>query len=210
MGSGMLRKLTIVTAMPLLAMACHIGPASAQTAQIVSIYTSTAPKDCRVLSKDKEDGGGVRACKGPSGLAVVVSESDLRETVSAARSVKVAENEPAAQSRFEPFSSTTNTIEWRTADKSKRPFAMIQRWHLADNNDKDKDDRPIAKPLLVVTRLPPGKACHVAYVDVKANPDANELARRAADETARDFKCATDKVRVIGNSGRAIELAKPD
>jgi hypothetical protein len=184
--------------------------ATPASAQIVSIYTSTAPKDCRVLSRDKEDGDGVRACKGPSGLAVVVSESDLRETVSAARNVKVAENEPAAQSRFGPFSSTTNTIEWRTADKSKRPFAMIQRWHLADNQDTDKDNRPIAKPLLVVTRLPPGKVCHVAYIDVQANPDANELARKAADETARDFKCATDKVRVIGNNGRAVELASPD
>ena len=186
------------------------GPATSQSAQIVSIYTSTAPKDCRVLSRDKEDGGGVRACKGPSGLAVVVSESDLRETVSVARSVKVAENEPAAHSRFEPFSSTTHTIEWRTTDKSKRPFAMIQRWHLADNNDKDKDDRPIAKPLLVVTRLPPGKACHVAYIDVKANPDANELARQAADDIARDFKCGADSPRVVGNSGRAVELARPD
>jgi hypothetical protein len=47
----------------------------------------------------------------------------------------------------------------------------------------------------------------VAYVDVKANPNANELARKAADETARDFKCGTDAVKVIGESGRAVELA---
>jgi hypothetical protein len=49
--------------------------------------------------------------------------------------------------------------------------------------------------------------CHVAYVDVKANPNANELARKAADEAARNFKCGKDVVKVIGESGRAVELA---
>jgi hypothetical protein len=56
-------------------------------------------------------------------------------------------------------------------------------------------------------RLPPGAVCHVAYIDVKANPSANELARKAADETARGFKCGKDEVKVIGESGRAVELA---
>jgi hypothetical protein len=58
-----------------------------------------------------------------------------------------------------------------------------------------------------VTRLPPGPVCHVAYIDVKANRNANELARKAADETARGFKCGKDEVKVIGASGRAVELA---
>jgi hypothetical protein len=58
-------------------------------------------------------------------------------------------------------------------------------------------------------RLPPGAVCHVAYVDVAANPDPNELARKAADEVARDFKCGKDEVKVIGERGRAIELARP-
>ena len=84
-----------------------------------------------MLRRGGEEGGGTRACKGPMSLAVVVSEGDLRETVSAARSVKVAEGEPAARTWFGPFNSTTTTIEWRSAGKSK-PFAMIQRWHLAD------------------------------------------------------------------------------
>ena len=59
----------------------------------------------------------------------------------------------------------------------------------------------------MVIRLPPGPVCHVAYVDVRANPDANELARKAADEGARDFRCGKDKVKVAGTSGRAVELA---
>jgi hypothetical protein len=47
-----------------------------------------------------------------------------------------------------------------------------------------------------------------AYVDIAANPDANALARQAADETAQDFDCAKDAVKVIGASGRAVELAR--
>ena len=61
--------------------------------------------------------------------------------------------------------------------------------------------------MLVVTRLPPGAVCHIAYIDVAANANANELARKAAD-TARSFDCAKDKVRIEGTPGRATELAQ--
>jgi hypothetical protein len=184
------------------------GPDVAAQAQIPgSTYTSTAPKDCRVF----EAGTGVddsttRLCPGRAGLVVLVSEDDLRETVSVGRTRNAAATEPAAQLWFGPFSSTTTTLEWRAAGKGQ-PFAIIQRWHIADGADQDKAGRPIAKPMLVVTRLPPGPVCHVAYVDVQANPNANELARKVADQTARDFKCGKDEVRVVGASGRAVELA---
>jgi hypothetical protein len=90
-----------------------------------------------------------------------------------------------------------------------KPFAIIQRWLIADNADRDAKDRPRDKAMLAVTRLPPGAVCHVAYVDVAANPNANELARKAADELARDFQCGKDEVRIVGTGGRAVELAKP-
>ena len=181
-----------------------ISPANAQT--IGSSYTSTAPKDCRMTGKPSElDGSTTRVCPGKSGLVVLIAEDDLRETVSVGRNRATAAREPAAQNWFGPFNSTTTTIEWRALDG--RPFAIIQRWHLDDIGDQDKNGRPVAKPMLVVTRLPPGPVCHVAYVDVKANPDANELARKAADEFARGFKCGKDEIKVIGNSGRAVKLA---
>jgi hypothetical protein len=181
-----------------------IAPAKAQT--IGSTYTSTAPKDCRVTSAGNGvDDSTIRVCPGKAGLVVLVSEDDLRETVSVGRNRVAAAKEPAAQAGFGPFNSTTTTVEWRALDG--KPFAIIQRWHIADNSDEDKNGRPIAKPMLAVTRLPPGPVCHVAYIDVKANPDANELARKAADEVARGFKCGKDEVKVIGESGRAVELA---
>ena len=185
--------------------ACVAGSAaSAQT--FGSSYTSTAPKDCRVKSAGNGvDNSTTRVCPGKAGLVVVISEDDLREAVSVGRSRAAAAREPAAEASFGPFNSTAHTVEWRAVDG--KPFAIIQRWHIADNTDEDKNGRPIAKPLLAVTRLPPGAVCHVAYIDVKANPNANELARQAADESARTFRCGKDEVKVIGASGRAVELA---
>jgi hypothetical protein len=181
-----------------------ISEASAQT--IGSVYTSTAPGNCRVSgSRNGVDDSTTRFCPGRAGLGVLVSEDDLRETISVGRTRVTAASEPAAQAWFAPFNSSNATVEWRALDD--KPFAIIQRWHLDDNSDEDKNGRPTAKPILVVTRLPPGAVCHVAYVDVKANPDANELARKAADEFARGFECGKDEVKVIGNSGRAAELA---
>jgi hypothetical protein len=182
-----------------------ISPASAQT--FSSSYTSTAPKDCRIIGKPSElDGSTTQVCPGKAGLVVLIAEGDLRETVSVGRNHAAAAKEPAAQAWFGPFSSTTNTVEWRAADG--KPFAIIQRWHIADNSDPDKEGRPTAKPMLTVTRLPPGEVCHVAYVDAQANPNPNELARKAADDFARNFKCGKDEVKVIGETGRAVSMAK--
>jgi len=183
-------------------------PASWANAQTFgSTYTSTAPKDCRVTSANNGvDDSTVRVCPGKSNLVVVISEGDLRETVSIGRNRAQAAREPAAQSWFGPFNSTTHTVEWRAVDG--KPFAIIQRWHIADNADPDKEGRPTAKPMLAVTRLPPGPVCHVAYIDGQANRNANELARQAADEFARDFKCGKDEVKVVGEKGAAVSLAK--
>jgi hypothetical protein len=181
-----------------------LGCANAQS--VGSSYTSTAPKDCRQIGKPSNlDGSTTRVCPGKDGLVVLIAEDDLREIVSVGRNRKQAAEEPAANAWFAPFNSSENTVEWRTA--GEKPFAIIQRWHIADNTDPDRQGRPKTKAMLVVTRLPPGPVCHVAYVDAIANPAANELARKAADDFARGFTCGKDKVKIIGTSGRAVELA---
>jgi hypothetical protein len=186
-------------------LAClNSGNADAQS--LGSTYTSAAPKDCRQIGKPSElDGSTRRVCPGKAGLVVLISEDDLREIVSVGHNRRAAAEEPAAQVWFGPFNSSETTIEWRAA--GARPFAIIQRWHIADSGDPDKQGRPNTKAMLVVTRLPPGPVCHVAYVDAIANPNANELARKAADDFARGFACGKDEVKIIGTRGRAVELA---
>jgi hypothetical protein len=135
------RGMQITLGMPIAALFCTgsglISPAKAQL--FGSSYTSTAPRDCRVSGAGNGvDDSATRVCPGKAGLVVLVSEDDLRETVSVGRNRATAASEPAAEAWFGPFSSTTTTVEWRALDG--RPFAIIQRWHLADNSDEDKDD----------------------------------------------------------------------
>jgi hypothetical protein len=177
----------------------------------VSTTTSTAEQDCRSEHphrKQAPEDGGTRVCPGVHGFVVVISEHDLRETVSVGRNRALADKEPAARKWFGPFSSAATTVEWRSRRVGSRPYAIIQRWSLADNADPDKDGRPRNKQMLVVTRLPPGGVCQVAYVDIAANPNADELAHKAADDAVRKFDCARDKVVVEGKPGRATELAQ--
>ena len=171
-----------------------------------SSYSSTAPGQCRIIaSGNGVDDSTVRICPGKTGWQVLVSEDDLRESVSVGRNRIWAEKEPAAHTWFGPFSSASTTVEWR--EQNGRPIAIIQRWQLDDNADQDESGRPRPKAMLVVTRLPPRPVCHVAYVDAAANAGAEELARKAADEIARDFHCGSDAVKLVGASGRATELA---
>jgi hypothetical protein len=195
-----------MTAPSLTALLICAGLGCANAQSVGSSYTSTAPKDCRQIGKPSDlDGSSTRVCPGKDGLVVLIAEDDLREIVSVGRNRRQAAEEPAANVWFAPFNSSESTVEWRAADE--KPFAIIQRWHIADNADPDKQGRPKTKAMLVVTRLPPGPVCHVAYVDAIANPTANEFARKAADDFARGFTCGKDKVKIIGTSGRAVELA---
>jgi len=63
---------------------------------------------------------------------------------------------------------------------------------------------------LVVTRLSPGGTCQIGYVDTHANADANELARKLADDHAREFHCGKDKPIVLGKTDPDLAMPKGD
>src|SRR5277367_4491063 len=124
---NLIATITIAVVAPALA-----GRADAQT--LSSSYTSTADKDCRGATTGQVSSASV--CPGNAGLIVLVTEDDLRQAVSVGRNRKAAESEPSATQGFGPFNSTTPTVEWRAVDG--KPFAIIQRWHIADNDDPDR------------------------------------------------------------------------
>ena len=71
-------------------------PAEAQTAEIISTYTSTAEKDCKTAPQPKgePDDGFSRVCPGMAGLIVVNAEGDLRQVVTVGRTRAAAARNP--------------------------------------------------------------------------------------------------------------------
>jgi len=199
-------RLTLTS--PSLALTMLLGAglaAQAATPIVVSAYSSTAAANCWITGPGRVEDSPTRVCRGKATLVVLVNKDDARETISVGRDQDDAEKQPAAQTSFGPFKQALAGIEWRIAGGN--PFAIIQRWRIADKVKPMSGD-PDTKPLLVVSRLPPGAVCPVAYVDAAANPDADELARKAADETARNFTCGKDQVKILGAGGRAADLTR--
>jgi hypothetical protein len=157
------------------------GTAHAQ--QFVSSYTDIDLDECTVISSD--DFGSTWACSGLKGMPVMIGEGDLRMFVSYGLT---STTERAAEQTLPPFNHLGPKIEWRVsnADGAYKPFASILRYFVS------KQDGETEGQVLVVTKIVPGATCHVAYIDALANPDANALARKTADEKAVDFDCKNE------------------
>jgi len=193
----------LLSALSIAALASSTAPARAAD----SSYSSIAAKECRqfdVLKVDGSEYAASRVCAGRSGYKVFIDEEDLRETLTVGKTMRQAGKEPAANDRFGAFNGYDDRVEWRSG-KDGIPYAVIVSWSFADNDTLDTTGRPHSVRMLVVMRLPPGPVCKIAYIDRAANPDAAELARQAADDIARNFKCGTDTVRLIGKSGPAAQ-----
>jgi hypothetical protein len=170
-------------------------PALAQSAS--SVTTKLDLDQCRhIAGKEPEDYGEWR-CAGLGGVEVYVAAGDQRSYVSFGPNAK---NEPAADETLASFNSEGDSIEWRGErgpHGKLKPFAAIMRWRTTVSSG----DVPVKGEVLVVTRLAPGRVCHVGYVDAKANADAGVLARGLADARARQFRCGVDKPVTLGKGG---------
>jgi hypothetical protein len=169
-----------------------LAAAGAAAEDVKSVYTSTAPADCRQMRAGTAF--STQRCTGPGGIEVLVEEGDLRFSVSYGPR---AGEQPAARQSFRPLQSIGDKIEWRIGADGK-PFATILRWRMGFDDPADR------REVLVVTRLPPGKVCWVALVDARANEEPNALARNVADEKARGFDCAA-QAQFVGATTPGIE-----
>lgn len=162
------------------------GSAVAQFNQ--SEYTDVDLDLCTVISSD--DFGSTWACNGHKGIPVMVAEGDLRMMVSYGLT---STEEKAATQTLPPFNHLGEKIEWRLSnvEGGYKPFATILRYfvHRTDPETSAEIDEG---QILVVTKVAPGATCQIAWIDALANADAAELARKTADETARDFDCASE------------------
>lgn len=158
------------------------GPAAANP--VKSLYTTIDLKVCKQVKRHRD--GGAWSCEGIAGFPVYFAEGDLRQFVSVGAN---AEKRRAATQTLGAFNSifekgsTRATIEWRFDRRGERrlPYAIIVRFHTS------RDGR--TGNVLVVSKVSPSEACHVAHIDALANQNAIALARYVADKQAKTFDC---------------------
>ena len=176
-------------------------PPHAAEVSFDSAYTKYDYERCpHRLGHDVEDYGQWR-CKGLNGITVLISAGDQRTTMSFGPR---AGSEPAAAQTLRGFNSIkSGRIEWRAALGGRRrnhPFAAIVRW-TTFVDERGPAEETVKGEVLVVTRLAPGGTCQIGYVDALANANANELARKIADERAASFHCNADEPTIVGATG---------
>ena len=164
-----------------------LGAAQAQFNQ--SAYTDLDLDLCTVVQSD--DFGSTWACNGHKGIPVMVAEGDLRMMVSFGLT---STEEKAASQTLPPFNHLGEKIEWRLSNATGgyKPIAAIIRYFTAAPEPQEGRKKGPGGQILVVTRIEPGATCQIAWIDAMANPDANELAQKAADEKAPDFDCQNE------------------
>jgi hypothetical protein len=181
------------------AAALALASGAAHAGEPVSKFTRIDLKKCKSI--DRSEQGASWICKGLKGYSLYVAEGDLRMFVGFGDRYK---DQRASTQTLSAFNSLfekngTTTVEWRLKDGV--PYAAIIRY----NTQSDASGTMLEGQVLVVSKVGPrnGKdACHVAYIDALANPDANALAVQAADTTAPTFPCAKDPI-VMGQSGKS-------
>lgn len=159
-----------------------------------SAYTKLDLDKCRIIAR--YEAGATWQCGGYNRIPVFVSEGDLRMSVHFGAAGR---NGDYWQS-FTAFNRVHHTLEWRVDQQAggvNIPYATILRWFVSriDGNGPERQ-------VLVVSRLEGSHSCHIAYIDANANKNANELARRAADQFARTFRCSSDRPRWVGKVSR--------
>lgn len=171
--------------------AALLGLAVPAHADFTSAYTDLNLDECLVL--DADDFGASWSCPGYKGYPLMVMEGDLRFALAYGFNVDA---EPFGFQTLAPFNYLGAKLEWRLSNELGRwmPVATIVRYYTADiETGEDKGQ------VLVVTQLVEGNSCHIAYVDARANANANELARQAADRLAGNFDCQSDEIEIVGD-----------
>jgi hypothetical protein len=164
-----------------------LGAAQAQFNQ--SAYTDLDLDLCTVVQSD--DFGSTWACNGHKGIPVMIAEGDLRMMVSFGLT---STEEKAASQTLPPFNHLGEKIEWRLSNAAGgyKPIAAIVRYFTAAPEPEEGKEKGPDGQILVVTRIEAGATCQIAWIDALANPGANELAQKTADEKAPDFDCQNE------------------
>jgi len=184
----MMRRATYLTILLFL-----VAPAFAAE----SVYTKMDLEKSCIFYSEYELGASAY-CEGYKGYPVHFSEGDLRQMVRYGHINKLQDQWES----FGQFNRINDTIEWRI--KNKKPYAAILRWFVENSSQDGEYSKELEGQVLVVSTVADHKtpaSCVVGYVDARANKNANELARKLADEKAASFKCGKEKPAFVGERG---------
>ncbi|MBK8456351.1 MAG: hypothetical protein IPL47_03900 [Phyllobacteriaceae bacterium] len=177
-------------------------------AEIASAYTDLDDKTpCATVDQAAEGDGDWAeiVCPGFMGFPVVISYGDARESVFYGFPPQ-SDDKFANWESFGHFNSVGPKVEWRYEKNGDLtlPFATIHRWFVSQEDDSTKNTEVLV--IEKVGSLAERDGCRVGYVVATGDPQANEKARKIADEQARTFSCAGDEPVIIADGG---ELPEP-
>jgi hypothetical protein len=155
------------------------GAAAAPAQTVESLYTDLDGPRCKTIAYEHEGYSWTKACPGVAGYKLHLLMGDERESVTVVRP-DGTEHPLEFWSTVSPaFSSAGPRAEWRVRRRGTRvePYALIVRLNANENPEQRK-----VVSYLVVVRFGPDKIC--VTDKVAPGPRANELARRAADDSA--------------------------
>ncbi|MDB5556060.1 MAG: conserved hypothetical signal peptide protein [Rhizobium sp.] len=173
-----------------------------------SVYTSAATDKGCVTSgtptPEDEDMGNVSLkCTGYKDYPFYFNAYDNRESTYFGHLSKQILD--GAGETFETFNFIGDKIEWRLDDHGV-PRATILRYMIQNlNPDTSEPDKANEGQVLVISRVgQPGDmtGCITAYVDALENKDANDIARKLADEQAPGFPCGKQEPKFHGKTGK--------
>ena len=175
-----------------------------------SVYTDTRLDKCENLKPNPEQididmGVASYRCDGYRGYPFYFDENDVRQsTYFGYLSDAIL---TGAGETFAVFNHIGDRIEWRLDDKGI-PRATILRYIMEHQNPETTElDKAFYGQVLVISRVGQPDdmtGCVTAYVDALENKDANERARRLADEQAPNFPCGKERPVFHGKVGKKI------
>jgi hypothetical protein len=183
----------------------------AHAAEVSSAYTDiNTEKDCTVFATAEEGDGdwANMVCSGFRGYPVIIYSADLRESVF--YGFPPAGDLAPTWESFAAFNSSGPKIEWRieTEDGRAIPFAAIHRWSVSDPENPDKQVEVLV--VSKVGQIAERDGCAVGLVAATGNPKANEMARKIADEQARDFACGADERVLVSGDAPLPEFSRAE
>lgn len=163
--------------------------------RLVSVYSDIARRKCASSSKTRDEDGPVTyRCRLIDGLTLRTTYLEAAVQISMLREGK------DVGLRLGTGYDIGEKLEWRGSREEGKfiPAAAILRLITRTGFDSYAS-------VLVVLRVDGEKICPAAWLDSAAAPNANVLARRAADEVAQGFRCGVDATRTVGPNTELVQ-----